>query len=427
MPLSIGLDTGLTGLRAAQTMVDTTAHNIANANTEGYSRQEVLFRAVPPAYSLVKSPGAVNQQLVLGVDTGRIRRLRDQLLDVQYRDLPATRDQAQAAATALGQIEAAVGEPSDEGLQAQLTRFFNAFRDVATAPESTAARAAAVEQGATLAGAFNRVASLLQAQRADLDSSVGVRVDEVNALATEVADLNQRIRIATVAGIESNDVKDRRDLLIDKLAGLTGARAAPLADGMVDLAIGTRKLVDGTSANALATLPNAGNANLVDVVWASDSAVVGMTTGEIRGMLTARDAEVSGMLASLNDLVGALANAVNGAHQAGYGLENSTGLDFFVGTTADTLAVNPTLRASPEKLAVSDAPNEPGNPNGARHHRRATSVADERRHRHRGRRLSTGGGATGGCLRAGAVGAQQPGCAARPGGCDTPIRRWCLD
>jgi flagellar hook-associated protein 1 FlgK len=366
MGLSIGLDTAVTGLRAAQLAIDTTAHNVANANTEGYSRQEVLFRAIPPARSRWRNPGVPLQDIGLGVDASRIRRLRDALLDVQYRDVRRGYDQYQAEAAALRRAETALSEPSDLGLQQQLVRFFNTFRDLAAHPESIAARAATIEQGVTLSTAFQRTYALLAAQRTDLDAAVDVKVQEINEKAQEVAALNQQIQLVTLAGGTPNDLLDRRDLLLDDLAGLAGVTVQDGPSGAVDVLIGGRKLVDGVTANTLAAVPDPGNNNFKKVVWAADNADAGITAGEVAGIIRARDVHVTGLMTALDTLAGALIAAVNARHQSGYGLNGATGLNFFTGSGAADIAVNPTLQGSPESLAAADTPGEPGNPNTAR-------------------------------------------------------------
>jgi flagellar hook-associated protein 1 FlgK len=365
MGLSIGLDTAVTGLRAMQTAIDTTAHNIANADTDGYSRQVVEFRAVPPVHGLFVSPNVPLDQIGLGVDAGRIQRLRDVLLDTQYRDARSLRDDYQARAQALNQTEVTLNEPSDQGLQELLSKFFNGFRDLASQPESFGARSAAIEQGDTLAAAFNRTATMLTNQRTDLDTSVDVKVADVNAKAQEIADLNAQIRRITVAGGAPNDLEDRRDLLLDDLAGLVGATSQAGTDGTVDVYIGSRKLVDNVSVDQLATQPDPANNNLKKVVFASDGADAGITGGEIHGIIVARDQHVTGVLNALNDMASTLITAVNAQHQAGYGLNNATGLAFFTGTNAMDIAINPTVKNNPENLATSDAPDQPGNANVA--------------------------------------------------------------
>ncbi len=366
MALSIGLDTAASGLRAMQVAIDTAAHNVANADTEGYSRQVVEFRAVPPVRDTFTAPGISMHQLGLGVDSGRISRIRDLMLDQQYRGAHTLQQEYETRSTAIGQAEIALNEPSDQGLQAMVSRLFNAFRDLSSQPEGNAARAAAIEQGATLAAGFNRTATLLTNQRVDLDGSVAVKVSEVNNKATQVASLNSQIRIVTIAGGTANDLEDRRDLLLDQLAGLAGATSEVGPGGQIDVYIGTRKLVDNVTVNALKTQPDPANDDLNAVVWAADSAAPDALGGDLKGTIDARDVQITSLLASINELAGSLITAVNTEHQAGYGLDNSTGLDFFTGTDAATIGINTVLRDDPQKLATSSGPDEPGNADAAR-------------------------------------------------------------
>ncbi len=379
MGLSVSLDTGITGLRAAQYAMDVAAHNVANANTDGYSRQDVQLAAVPPPFTQFSGPGNPISQIGLGVRLQQVRRDRDQLLDTQYRDIRGLNDQYQAQASALQEAENTLNEPGDQGIGAQITNFFNAFRDLTSQPESLAARSAAVQSGATLAAAFNRESTLLTQQRTALDQSLDVDVSNVNSMAQQIAALNVQIQQAVVAGGTANDLMDQRDLLLDNLAGMVGASSQAGANGAVDVIVGGHKLVDSTKpfdpsnpaapGGAVDPLQRTNTPPLTNgfntITWRSDGSAAGIATGTVKGTIDARDINVSGLLTDLNTLAGGFISAINTAHAAGYGLDNSTGLNFFTGTDAATIGVNQTLVTSPEKLATSDQPNAPGNPNAA--------------------------------------------------------------
>jgi len=363
MSISVSLNTGVTGLMAAQTAMDTAAHNIANASTDGFSRQRVDFQAIPPPISAYS--GMPGQNIGLGVDATNINRIRDLLLDGQYRQTNALDQQYTAQSSALQQLQALLNEPGDTGLQAQLANFFNAFRDLSGQPESLAARSAAIQQGQTLATAFNRVHNLLVQQQQDLDTGVVSLVAQVNSDAQQIAALNAQIKIAMVSGAQPNDLMDQRDLLLDKLAGLAGTVSTIQPDGSVTVTLGGQTLVAGNTANALTTVPDPSNNNLSKIIWQATSAPATVPSGQIAGTLAARDGNVAQMIGNIDALASNLISAVNAAHAAGYGLDNSTGLPFFTGTDAATIAVNPTLVGSPQSLATSDQPNQPGNGNAA--------------------------------------------------------------
>ena len=141
IPSYTGLQTALRGLLAAQTAIDTTGHNIANANTPGYSREQaVLTESDPlaiPALSNVTGAGA---QLGTGVNVETINRIRDQFLDIQYRAQSSATSNSSTKSTILGEVQTALAEPSDHGLSAALANFWNAWSDLANSPTSASRR-----------------------------------------------------------------------------------------------------------------------------------------------------------------------------------------------------------------------------------------------------------------------------------------------
>ena len=183
MPISsfMGLQTALRGLVAEQTAIDTTGHNIANANTPGYSRQTAdLVESSPltiPAYSSVTGGGV---QIGTGVDVETINRIRNQFLDVQYRSQNTAFNDASTRAGILDQVQTGLAEPSDHGIASQLSAFWNAWSDVANAPQSQSGRQALIDSATTLATSFNQfdaqlstIQSQAATQYAQLTGSTG--------------------------------------------------------------------------------------------------------------------------------------------------------------------------------------------------------------------------------------------------------------
>lgn len=254
MPISsfMGLQTSLRGLIAHQQSLNTTGHNIANANTAGYSRQEAVLTAmnalVVPANSGITGAGA---QLGTGVDVTQIRRIRDSFLDVQFRSANMQLGGAAAKSNSLEQIELSFAEPSDDGINALLRQFWNAWSDVANAPEPAPARTAVVEAGNALAAAFQTIAEQLtkvaaQAQ-SEYDRITGANGD-VEIWARELAELNDTIAHAVIVGQAPNDLMDRRDLLIDRLSELAQVSVTNLESGAVRVDFGGVSLVDPAAA-----------------------------------------------------------------------------------------------------------------------------------------------------------------------------------
>jgi flagellar hook-associated protein 1 len=254
MPISsfMGLQTSLRGLIAHQQAINTTGHNISNANTAGYSRQEAVLTAmhalVVPANSGVTGAGA---QLGTGVDVTAIRRIRDSFLDIQFRTSNMQLGEAAAKSNSLEQIELSFGEPSDNGINELLSRFWDAWSNVANAPEPAPARTAVVEAGKALAAALQQVHSQLttiasQAQ-GEYDKITGAN-GNVELWARELAQLNDTIAHAAAVGQAPNDLMDRRDLLIDRLSELAQVSVTDTGTGALRVEFGGVTLVDPAAA-----------------------------------------------------------------------------------------------------------------------------------------------------------------------------------
>jgi flagellar hook-associated protein 1 FlgK len=315
-----GLNTALRGLLANQRALDVTSHNIGNANTVGYTRQEAVFAAAP---SLELHAGATQDgygaQLGQGVDVLAYRRLRDDFLDLQWRAQNMALGEEQASAQRLGQAEDVLGESGTGGLGALLDKFWSAWQDLANHPESSAARAAVVAHGQTLAQAFGTLDADLGQVAADATAEANGLLGPqgpVQAAAKELAALNLQISNAVKNGYEPNDLLDRRDLLLDTLSQYGQVSVtrdpAPANEGMVIVSFGgaATPLVQGTTATppAVADLNNPG--------------------GRIGALLRVANVTIPGYRAALDAMASQLATAVNGIHAG-----------FFSGATAATLAV----------------------------------------------------------------------------------------
>jgi flagellar hook-associated protein 1 FlgK len=349
-----GLQTSLRGLLAQQRLLDVTSHNIANANTAGYSRQEAVLQASPALH--LPAGGTITGAPVhigSGVDVQSFRRVRDSFADLQYRAQNTSLGSWNAQSDALGRAEAALNEPGDSGVTAQLAAFWDAWSDVANAPEDPAAKQALVEQGQAVADSLSTVRSqvaLVQsqtmAQYDDLTrpASGNDPGGEIAQTAKELAGLNDTIRRAVTAGDSPNDLLDRRDQLLDKLSGygqisVTANDDGTVTVGFVDSATGaTAGIVDGAS-----------------VQWSGPPASPWKPGGTLGGLLAAADPAVNGSLPSyldkLDDVATRLKEAVNGAYQG----------TFFVlggGPAAASLEVAPGLVSNPR--AVDPGTGNPG-------------------------------------------------------------------
>lgn len=358
MSLSIGLDIAAQAVRMQQLAVDTTSHNIANANTPGFSRQDVHLRAVSPMMTNGTSYDRVLNQVGRGVDVRDVRRLRDAFVDLQIRNVLNSAGQYHAQADALQKVEIAFGEPSDTGLGALLSRFWNSWRDLSNAPESTAARAGVLQNATTLAQGFHRVSGMLTQQREDINMRLDQDLDEVNTLTTNLAALNDQIRRSTLNAVPANDLSDQRDLILDRLAELVGATSTAGEDGMLDVFFNGQQIVSATSAFKLTT--RAESDGMLTPVFEDGGLPATFASGEVAGLLHSRDVLIPAQVGKLDQVAAAVIAQVNAIHSTSYGLDNSTGNNFFSGTSASDIAIDAAVANSPQALAASAASGTPG-------------------------------------------------------------------
>lgn len=376
-------------LTSQQIGLDITGHNIANANTDGFTRQAAEMLASTPftinGTTRPQQPG----QLGTGVDVSNIKRFRDGFLDLQYRAEQQIVGQWESTRDAIDRLQQLVNEPSRESLAASLSKFWNDWSALANAPESRTARKGLLEDAVTLTTQINQMQNSLQRQQEQLDRQVQLRVDDINNLTTRIARLNDQVIRIVGAGDQPNDLRDQRDQLLDQLSKIVNISYTETSSGAVSVSIGGRTAVTNNQSFRLAThvLPSEGFADQtrLGVFWAvpptsfTNSAdvrsgpdvadlqnPVNVTGGQLRGDLNARDVIIQTQaIDQLNRVAKTIIDQVNDVHRAGYGLNNSTGQDFFIGTTAADMAVNPAVASNLDAIAAAGAPDAPGDGSNA--------------------------------------------------------------
>jgi flagellar hook-associated protein 1 len=298
----MGLQTALRGLIAQQEALDITGHNISNANTLGYSRQEVTTSASRPLrINTGTSAGNGKAELGTGVDVDGVTRARDRFLDLQYRAQAMRLGGLAARTRGMETIEGALAEPGETGISAELTKFWSAWESFGNNPEDSAARQAVVEAGKALGVSLAELnqqltgaAEVAEGEYAAITGKGG----EVEAKAKEIALLNGVIRSSVTEGAQPNDLLDRRDLLLDELAELGQASVTEKEDGTVEVGFGdaAEPLVSGT-----------------EVDWPQE---LGEPKGKLGALLELTEAggTIESFRAELNGFAEGLADAVNAIH-----------------------------------------------------------------------------------------------------------------
>lgn len=367
-----GIEVARRALFAQQRAMDVASHNIANANDPAYSRQRAEMEATAPYAPPGTAPAGVAGQVGTGVWVKAIQRLRDEYLDARIRGQGQLSAYWQVQRDTFEQIEKIFNEPSDQGIRVALDQFWQALQDLSVTPDSMAVRETVVQRGKLLADAIGTVFRQLEALRADLDTSLGLKVDRLNTLAQDLARLNKQIAQVQASGQRPNDLLDRRDAILEEMARLAAVNVTfrTTAGGaqQVAVSIGGLALVDGENAHRLVM---SGIGPEREVHWESTSGPkVSFTGGEIgaildlRGTIGAGPGSATGavpeLMKALDDWTQALAGEFNAAHGKGYDLSGQQGGPFFSlvdsdgdGWVADSLSVESAIMANPALIAAA--------------------------------------------------------------------------
>ncbi len=353
------INTALTSLYAQRRALDVTGQNIANANTEGYTRQRAEMQS--QVGSLSPAMYAKTDGLGTGVAVSDVQRLRDEYLESRGRTEHAKSAYSAAQTSAYSAIEDVFAEPGDTALAAQLADMWGGWNDVANNPQLAATRSTLIQQSATVADGLNRAHSSLAGQWADNRTQMSAYVDEVNTAAESIARLNDSIVKAKASGLTVNELEDRRDLQVMRLSELAGATASKRLNGAMDVFVGNSTLVSEFTTRKLevsgaARLENQ-NDDPMTLRWADTKTAVS-AGGRMGAMADTMTTIIPAMRDAIDSVARNLAETVNTLHTGGYSMDGSTGLEFFSGTTAATIKVAIT---DPEKVAVSSAPDSLNN------------------------------------------------------------------
>ncbi|MBM7607974.1 flagellar hook-associated protein 1 FlgK [Lysinibacillus composti] len=266
----MGLETSKRGLYTQQTALYTTGHNIANANTEGYSRQRVNLQETVSYPGVGLNNQSTKYSLGTGVEAGSVQRIRDDFVDRQYRQETSKLGYWTERAKTISQMEDVLNEPSEYGLSKALDDFTAALQDLTVNPENGGARSVVVQRGIAVADSFNYLHKSITQLKENARTEIGVVIKDANSVISQIASLNQQILASEPNGYTPNDLYDARDRLLDELSSYfpietknipSGGNSATNAEGSVTVSLklkdgNTVKLVDGKN---FAQLRNTGD------------------------------------------------------------------------------------------------------------------------------------------------------------------------
>ena len=349
-----GLEIGKRALLSTQVNLQTIGHNVANVNTPGYSRQRVTINTTMPEESIVGPIGS-------GVQARDVRHIRDLFLGNQYRRENKSLGQWSYKDKVMSQVEALFNEPHDNTLSDQLNEFWNSWSSLTT-DNTGSSRKALVTSAVGLTNGFHQLATELQTLRDSIDGDMVSLTAQVNSQAREVARLNKLISIQEVGGEHANDLRDARDLIIDQMSDIIDVNTVEDKAGNMIVYIGAMALVDGPDAMSIeARSQNVNGALTHDLFWEGSNTTIRNLNGKLKGLIDTRDTVIPKYLGELHTLAATVIREVNAIHVNGYGLDGSTGLNFFEDSLTDAfnIRVNRDLIANPNKVAAAEVPNSP--------------------------------------------------------------------
>ncbi len=332
------LNTSVSALNAFRRQMETTGHNIANVNTEGYSRQVVHLETRPPHTSTIGTVGS-------GVDIASVQRSYDDYLANRVRDYRSSYEEFAVYEQRARQIDNVIADAS-AGIDEMLQQFFAAMNDVADDPTSISARQVLLTRGEQLSDRFEALDGWFDNMRHQLNRDLETHVNEINSIAQALADVNTRIQNlqGAVGGVPA-DVLDERDKLIDKLSKLTNVTTVEQDDGGMNVFVGTgQALVVGSIYNQLGLTSNPRAADEKELVLRQTggtnvNVTAQMSGGSLGGLLRFRDEILDETQNALGRIAISIGTYLNETHRTGLDLDGRLGGDMFTVASPEVLAL----------------------------------------------------------------------------------------
>jgi len=319
-----GIEIARRGTTAQQRSLDTVAHNVANANTPGYSRQRAVHAASNPfpMPSLAHTPGS--GQVGMGVQIQEVTQMRDQFAEMRLRQEYHNLGYWQSQKDGLTQVERIFNEPSEHAVHNALDEYWNAVQDLSQDPESEAERNVVVQRAQVLTGNIRHTYKRLAGLREDVNADAAVQIDAINSKAEEIANLNREIGKIASTGNNPNDLIDKRTLLLEELSEIVDIDVHVDDVNMAAVSIGGMHIVQRGDVSRLEadnseTVTEGVNGEYRRQVmrWESTGQAADISGGRLGGMLEFRDQNIEEYMSQLNTWAEDLYYSINHVHGQG--------------------------------------------------------------------------------------------------------------
>ena len=328
--MGIGIfGSGVSALNAAQIGLSTTEHNIANANTPGFNRQEVVLGARSPQGT---GAGFIGQ----GVDVSSVKRIYNEFLSNQVMQGQAQASQLETYSNQIRQINNMLADP-DSGLSPAVQGFFSAVNDVAGSPESQAARQSMLGSAQSLVSRFQSLNQRMSDINSGINGQITSSVTIINSYAQQIASMNKNVVLAQAGfnGQPPNDLLDQRDQLISQLNQETKATVVKQSDGSFNVFIGAgQSLVVGEQAMTLQAVQSLSDLSRIEVAYGSGASITRLQQnsfqgGNLGGLIAFRSESLDIEQNALGRVAMVLADTFNQQHKLGQDLNGTLGGNFF--------------------------------------------------------------------------------------------------
>ncbi|MDO5520764.1 MAG: flagellar hook-associated protein FlgK [bacterium] len=293
---------GVSGLKTSQNALNTTAHNLANIDTTGFTRQQVLIK--DQSYKTVSMNNVSTNQVGNGTGIQLVRTVRDQFYDKQYRLEAGRQGFYDVQYSAVAEIENVIGETEGEEFRASLDDLWTSFSELVNDSTDIVQRQTAINTSKVFLERASQIQKQIDDYQKSLNSQIISKVDTINSIGKQIADLNIKIRGFEASGIQhANDLRDTRNLLLDKLSSLVNISYKEVADGTVHVSVEGVGFVDGDSSIEMGVTVVNEDSTLLKPVWPSLDQDVYTSVGEYNTQKNTDIGSLKGILAARGDFV----------------------------------------------------------------------------------------------------------------------------
>ncbi len=325
----MGLEIGKRGLSAHQQALHVTGHNISNAENKDYSRQRVVMTSADPLYvpalNRANTPGSIGQGAVVQT----VERIRDEFIDDRIMTEKDVMGYWKTKNDFLYQIEGIYNEPSDQSLRTRLDELWKGWEELSKYPEERSTREVVVQKGVSLANEVTHLYRQLDDLQKDANRQVQSRVAQINMYARDIRDLNERILKTEAVGDQPNDLKDKRDALVEKLSELVNITVGRSDKDETIVYIDGENLVQGGIVRELAATIDPANRGFFRVLWKDTGTAVGVKGGDLAALVEVRDVTLRQNINDINAFAINIADLTNEVHRDGFGRNGETNVNFF--------------------------------------------------------------------------------------------------